>query len=59
MLCAGSSAPLLSSWPLMWPDVRAWAVPTAPLVFLACRPLGQALHTALLAGSESFLPVCG
>lgn len=41
MLHAGSSAPLLNSWPLMWPDVRAWAVPTAPLVFLACSPWGR------------------
>lgn len=40
-------APLLSLWPLVGPDVRAWAVPTAPLVFLACRPPGQALHSAL------------
>lgn len=54
MLYAGSSAPLLSSWPLVGPDVWAWAVPTAPLVFLACRPPGQSLHTVLLAGSESF-----
>ena len=40
--------------PLWGPDVQAPAVPTAPLVFLACVPLGKALHTALLAGSGSF-----
>lgn len=50
---AGSSAPLLSSWPLVGPDVWAQAVPTAPLVFLACGPSGKASYTALLAGSES------
>lgn len=34
----------------MW----APAVPAAPVVFLACAPLGKAVHTALLAGSGSF-----
>lgn len=40
--------------PLWGPDVQAPAVPAAPLVFLACAPLGKAVHTALLAGSGSF-----
>lgn len=33
--------------------------PAAPLVVPACAPSGKALHTALLAGSGEFLPVCG